>query len=191
MNGKLSYIAVLAIATLLPCLLALRRPLRALPSCADQLAEFQKLRGGHVVPSSPSDAFIFFLHVPRTAGKTYATCFLRAAMPPTKRCAPSYDFLRYNTSQEGCRYITSHDDYSLTSVSWLRLATTAVSIKLTCSTLRLTPCKTLFCRCDHIINQSLFFASLIQYTSILLFNICWTITNQRLFPPSSPSPHVY
>ncbi|KAI7840366.1 hypothetical protein COHA_005910 [Chlorella ohadii] len=55
---------------------------------------------------------VFFLHVPRTAGKTYANCFLRTALPPSKRCAKSYDVLRYNVSAPGCLAIISHDDFS-------------------------------------------------------------------------------
>jgi hypothetical protein len=55
---------------------------------------------------------VFFLHVPRTAGKTYANCFLRTALPPSKRCAKSYDVLRYNVSAPGCTAIISHDDFS-------------------------------------------------------------------------------
>lgn len=86
------------------------------PSCNRLVDRFEKEHGKHVTPKNITDAFIFFLHVPRTAGKTYASCFLRASLPPTQRCAPSYDMLRLNISQEGCRYVVSHDDYSLTSV---------------------------------------------------------------------------
>jgi len=46
------------------------------------------------------------------AGKTYANCFLRTALPPSKRCAKSYDVLRYNVSAPGCLAIISHDDFS-------------------------------------------------------------------------------
>ncbi len=87
------------------------------PSCSNLVDRYENDYGKHVTPKNISDAFIFFLHVPRTAGKTYATCFLRAALPPSQRCSPSYDLLRLNVSQEGCRYLVSHDDYSLTSVS--------------------------------------------------------------------------
>jgi hypothetical protein len=84
-------------------------------SCKDLVASFARDHGGHG-GKDPADKFVFFLHVPRTAGKTYATCFLRAAVPPSKRCAPSYDGLRLNVSQEGCTYVVSHDDYSITEV---------------------------------------------------------------------------
>lgn len=49
---------------------------------------------------------------PPPAGKTYANCFLRTALPPSKRCAKSYDVLRYNVSAPGCTAIISHDDFS-------------------------------------------------------------------------------
>ena len=53
-------------------------------------------------------------HPPRpAAGKTYANCFLRSALPPSKRCAKSYDVLRYNVSADSCRTIVSHDDFSV------------------------------------------------------------------------------
>ena len=89
------------------------------PSCPTLLEQFKRDLGRHVAPTNTSDPFVVFLHVPRTAGKTYAHCFLRAAIPPSKRCSPSYDFLRLNVSQEGCRLLVSHDDYSLTKASWL------------------------------------------------------------------------
>ncbi|KAL4858064.1 Protein-tyrosine sulfotransferase [Chlorella vulgaris] len=59
------------------------------------------------------DKMLFFLHVPRTAGKTYANCFLRTALPPSKRCAKSYDVLRLNASLPGCQALVSHDDFSI------------------------------------------------------------------------------
>lgn len=47
------------------------------------------------------------------AGKTYANCFLRTALPPSKRCAKSYDQLRLNVSMEDCQTLISHDDFSI------------------------------------------------------------------------------
>lgn len=47
-----------------------------------------------------------------TAGKTYANCFLRTALPPSARCAKSYDVMRYNASLPACRALISHDDFS-------------------------------------------------------------------------------
>jgi hypothetical protein len=85
-------------------------------SCSDFVDDYQRRHGNHVKPTDLSNALIFFLHVPRTAGKTYATCLLRAILPPSKRCSPSYDELKYHLSQEGCRLIVSHDDYSAVDV---------------------------------------------------------------------------
>ena len=59
------------------------------------------------------DPFVFFLHVPRTAGKTYSTCFLSPAVPPSETCLPGYDRYRLKQSLPNCRYYTSHDDLSL------------------------------------------------------------------------------
>mmetsp|Transcript_3569 Transcript_3569/g.8517 ORF Transcript_3569/g.8517 Transcript_3569/m.8517 type:complete len:551 (+) Transcript_3569:111-1763(+) len=64
---------------------------------------------------NPRD-MLFFLHVPRTAGRTFFACFLKQATPPSKRCAKSYDILRLNVSVEGCGLLSSHDDYSVTAV---------------------------------------------------------------------------
>lgn len=87
-------------------------------TCSELLQSYEKTLGADTPISfnSTSKPFIFFLHIPRTAGKTYASCFLRSAIPPSQRCSPSYDFLRYNTSQEGCRYLVSHDDYSILDI---------------------------------------------------------------------------
>lgn len=64
----------------------------------------------------PSDAtkFIFFLHVPRTAGRSFYSCFLHAAFPPSHRCAASYGAFRLEASAPRCQVISSHDDYSVT-----------------------------------------------------------------------------
>eukprot|EP00210_Caulerpa_lentillifera_P003876 g3703.t1 len=60
------------------------------------------------------DNFVFFLHVPRTAGRTFWSCFLFRAFPPSKRCAKSYDLLRLGLSRPDCQLLASHDDYSIT-----------------------------------------------------------------------------
>ena len=56
---------------------------------------------------------LYFLHIPRTAGRTYGACFLKQAWPPSRRCAKSYDVLRLNTSVPDCGLLSSHDDYSV------------------------------------------------------------------------------
>ena len=56
---------------------------------------------------------LYFLHIPRTAGRTFGTCFLKQAWTPSRRCAKSYDVLRLNSSVPDCGLLTSHDDYSV------------------------------------------------------------------------------
>ncbi|KAK9823003.1 hypothetical protein WJX81_005071 [Elliptochloris bilobata] len=57
---------------------------------------------------------LFFLHIPRTAGRTYHACFLKVGRPPSRRCEKSYDMLRLNESAPGCGLLGSHDDFSIT-----------------------------------------------------------------------------
>ncbi|KAL1817097.1 protein-tyrosine sulfotransferase-like isoform X1 [Daucus carota subsp. sativus] len=58
---------------------------------------------------------LFFLHVPRTGGRTYYHCFLRKLYPSSLVCPRSYDKFRFNRSKTDCRLLTSHDDYSVMS----------------------------------------------------------------------------
>lgn len=85
--------------------------------CSRRVKEFsEKYERIAVSPRGDSDpgqsAFVFFLHVPRTAGKTYSTCFLNASLRPSRRCMPGYDRYRYPQSPENCEYYVSHDDLS-------------------------------------------------------------------------------
>lgn len=56
---------------------------------------------------------LFFLHIPRTAGRTFHFCYLKLAVPEKKRCGKSYDQLRVNVHNPQCNFLASHDDYSL------------------------------------------------------------------------------
>lgn len=56
---------------------------------------------------------LFFLHIPRTAGRTFHFCYLKLATPEAKRCAKSYDELRINVDDPNCQLLATHDDYSL------------------------------------------------------------------------------
>ena len=58
--------------------------------------------------------FLFFLHVPRTAGRSFWSCFLYRAYPASQKCVKSYDSLRLELSRPDCRLLASHDDYSIT-----------------------------------------------------------------------------
>ncbi|PKA59254.1 Protein-tyrosine sulfotransferase [Apostasia shenzhenica] len=58
---------------------------------------------------------LFFLHVPRTGGRTYFHCFLRKLYVSSDECPRSYDKLRFDPRKPKCRLLSSHDDYSLMS----------------------------------------------------------------------------
>ncbi|CAA0812007.1 Protein-tyrosine sulfotransferase [Striga hermonthica] len=57
---------------------------------------------------------LFFLHVPRTGGRTYFHCFLRK-LYPSQECPRSYDKLRMDPRKPNCRLLSTHDDYSMMS----------------------------------------------------------------------------
>ena len=64
--------------------------------------------------AAPRLNLTFFLHVPRTAGRTVFFCGLKPAFAPSERCLRSYDQLRVqDMSQPGCALLSSHDDYRL------------------------------------------------------------------------------
>lgn len=58
---------------------------------------------------------LFFLHIPRTGGRTYFHCFLKKLYPGSLECPRSYDKLRFDPSKKKCRLLTTHDDYSMMS----------------------------------------------------------------------------
>ncbi|KAI9075105.1 hypothetical protein K1719_042953 [Acacia pycnantha] len=58
---------------------------------------------------------LFFLHVPRTGGRTYFHCFLKKLYPSSLECPRSYDKLRFDPSKPNCRVLVTHDDFSITS----------------------------------------------------------------------------
>ncbi|XAR59745.1 Protein-tyrosine sulfotransferase [Bertholletia excelsa] len=58
---------------------------------------------------------LFFLHIPRTGGRTYYHCFLRKLYASSLECPRSYDKLRFDPSKPNCRLLVSHDDYSMMS----------------------------------------------------------------------------
>ena len=84
------------------------------PTCDWLLADLDRRDGAQNLPASDPQKMLFFLHIPRTAGRTYHSCFLKLAHPPSKRCAKSYDVLRLNVSTGSCGLLSSHDDYSAT-----------------------------------------------------------------------------
>uniref|UniRef100_A0A5B7B1F6 Uncharacterized protein n=1 Tax=Davidia involucrata TaxID=16924 RepID=A0A5B7B1F6_DAVIN len=58
---------------------------------------------------------LFFLHIPRTGGRTYFHCFLKKLYASSLECPRSYDKLRFDPSKLNCRLLVTHDDYSMMS----------------------------------------------------------------------------
>ncbi|KAL6204846.1 hypothetical protein ACLB2K_022113 [Fragaria x ananassa] len=58
---------------------------------------------------------LFFLHIPRTGGRTYFHCFLRKLYYSSLECPRSYDKLRFDPRKKQCRLLVTHDDYSMMS----------------------------------------------------------------------------
>ncbi|XP_011089923.1 protein-tyrosine sulfotransferase isoform X2 [Sesamum indicum] len=52
---------------------------------------------------------LFFLHIPRTGGRTYFYCFLKKLYSKSQECPRSYD------KKPHCRLLSTHDDYSMIS----------------------------------------------------------------------------
>ncbi|XP_052175136.1 protein-tyrosine sulfotransferase isoform X4 [Diospyros lotus] len=70
---------------------------------------------------------LFFLHIPRTGGRTYFHCFLKRLYASSFECPRSYDKLRFDPSKSNCRLLVSHDDYGIMS-KLLRERTSVVTI---------------------------------------------------------------
>lgn len=67
-------------------------------------------------PFTGSDQqLVFFLHVPRTAGRTFHSCFLVLGTQPERRCPKAYDHLRMDVTAPNCSLLSTHDDFSLVS----------------------------------------------------------------------------
>jgi protein-tyrosine sulfotransferase len=85
----------------------------SLHTCTQLMERFQLRDRKNKIHQDPSK-MLWFLHIPRSAGRTFHSCFLKLAHPPSKRCAKSYDTLRLNVSLGSCGLLASHDDYSAT-----------------------------------------------------------------------------
>lgn len=77
------------------------------------LSHLQKGSTERQIQKYNPDDFLFFLHVPRTAGRSFWSCFLSRAYPNSRKCAKSYDGLRLELSRPDCKLLASHDDYSI------------------------------------------------------------------------------
>lgn len=81
-------------------------------SCREQLSAFLAANQKEAQPQT-ADGLLYFLHVPRTAGRTFHACFLKVGTPQSRRCPKAYDHLRIDTSLPRCHLLSSHDDFSV------------------------------------------------------------------------------
>ncbi len=97
------------------CLLA--QPSRAqTASCQGLLDHYLDKHHKEAAPYT-GDNMLYFLHVPRTAGRTFHSCLLKMGMHPGRRCPKAYDHLRItNMSTPNCYLLSSHDDFSVVSM---------------------------------------------------------------------------
>jgi hypothetical protein len=63
--------------------------------------------------AAPRPGLTYFLHVPRTAGRTLFFCALKPAFAPSERCQRSYDHLRVDPAAPTCALLSTHDDFRL------------------------------------------------------------------------------
>lgn len=105
------YVRSRLISLLLQCFL-----LACLPSGLAQRdcqSAFQLLTNLQQPSYQGQQSFTYFLHIPRTAGRTLWSCFLKPSLPAAERCAKSYDVLRFQPGITSCGLLSSHDDYSM------------------------------------------------------------------------------
>jgi len=57
--------------------------------------------------------FLFFLHVPRTAGLSFHWCFLKPSFEPRDLCGNQYTGVKLDPRHPNCSFLATHDDYSL------------------------------------------------------------------------------
>ncbi len=94
----------------------LLRPAAAAGSCQKLLDRYLFEHQRDPRPYNDDSTMVYFLHVPRTAGRTFHSCMLKLGTPPTRRCPKAYDHLRLNMSVPNCYLLSSHDDYSIVSM---------------------------------------------------------------------------
>ncbi len=85
--------------------------------CSALVEDYARQHGRDPRPyTDPAKQMVFFLHVPRTAGRTFHSCFLKLGTLPSRRCPKAYDHLRMNASVPNCQLLSSHDDYSVVAM---------------------------------------------------------------------------
>ena len=57
--------------------------------------------------------FLYFLHIPRTAGRSFHWCFLKPSFKDRELCGNQYTGLRIDPREPKCEFLATHDDYSL------------------------------------------------------------------------------
>lgn len=62
-------------------------------------------------PSHSKQQLVFFLHIPRTAGRTFFSCLLSQGIQ--SRCNKKYDEHGISRDMQGCHLLSSHDDFSV------------------------------------------------------------------------------
>jgi hypothetical protein len=86
-------------------------------ACSHYLDSYLHTHHREAEPYTDQDSqMVYFLHVPRTAGRTFHACFLKMGTPPRRRCPKAYDHLRLNMSVPDCYLLSSHDDFSVVSM---------------------------------------------------------------------------
>lgn len=88
------------------------KPAASAAACEATLQEFVASQTKEAQPYTGSN-ILYFLHVPRTGGRTFHMCFLKYAFPASKRCPKAYDHLRINLTVPNCNLLSSHDDFSV------------------------------------------------------------------------------
>ncbi|KAG2489337.1 hypothetical protein HYH03_012167 [Edaphochlamys debaryana] len=104
---------------LLAVLLGMARQMAAQPSHAECQALTDHYLDKHHKEAEPYTGknLLYFLHVPRTAGRTFHSCLLKMATHPARRCPKAYDHLRLtNMTNPNCFLLSSHDDFSVVSM---------------------------------------------------------------------------
>ena len=98
----------------LALLLAICAPPLALASsqCPSLMQDFLAFNRKEAAPFTGANT-VFFLHVPRTAGRTFHSCLLKLGTPASKRCPRAYDHLRIDFDVPNCALLSSHDDFSV------------------------------------------------------------------------------
>lgn len=80
--------------------------------CRALLQEYYAVNSKEAAPHTGNN-MVYFLHIPRTAGRTFYSCLLRIGTPGRRRCPKAYDHLRINTELPQCYLLSSHDDFSV------------------------------------------------------------------------------